>query len=437
MNLSTFNQSLFNYLDCSPTPFHAVSEAVSFLQDAGFEALDEAKAWSLEEGKAYYLTRNDSSLLAFIYASADWHETGCRILGAHSDSPCLKLKPNPEIYFKNYLKLGVEVYGGVLLNPWFDRDLSLAGRVVVQLKGSEKEALLVNFEKAIANIPSLAIHLDREANKNRSVNMQKDIVPIVMQFDESEKNKPTLQSILLKQIETQYPDLSCESVCDFELSFYDIQKAAFVGLNDEFYASARLDNLLSCYVGLSALTQAFKQKKQNALLVLNDHEEVGSQTAQGAQGTFLSSVVERICGDQEKTARCLSQSLLISADNAHGIHPNFPDKHDANHGPLLNEGPVVKLNANQRYASNSLTSARFKQLADQVKEDTQSFVVRSDMACGSTIGPITAAELGVQTVDVGVPTFAMHSIRETAGTKDAFALFKITEQFFQEEKALL
>lgn len=429
ISLEKFNQSLFNFIDASPTPFHCVHEAIELLEAAGFEALQESAVWKLKIGKKYYVNRNNSSLIAFHYANAQWAENACRLFGAHTDSPCLKVKPNAEITIKNYLKLGVEVYGGVLLNPWFDRDLSLAGRVIVENSKGEQQAVLINFKKAIAMIPSLAIHLDREANQNHSVNPQKDITPILLQFP-SEKQTISLEDIVLAQVKQEHPTLKAKALIDFELSFYDVQKASYVGVNNDFITSARLDNLLSCFVGLQALVNA---GTQNALLVINDHEEVGSQSAEGAQGAFLSTVFDRICGSTEVAARCLAKSLFISADNAHGVHPNFADKHDANHGPLLNAGPVIKINANQRYATNSVSAAFFKKLAKQVAVDTQSFVVRTDMACGSTIGPITSSKLGVQAVDVGVPTFAMHSIRESAGAKDAWALYKITQHFFQAE----
>ena len=439
-SLESFNEGLFHYLDASPTPFHAVSEAQKQLVAAGFEELKEANVWSLTVGKNYYIKRNDSSLIAFRYANNSWAEKSARFFGSHCDSPCLRVKPNAEIVEHNYLKLGVEVYGGVLLNPWFDRDLSLAGRVFVETENNESIGLLINFKRAIAIIPSLAIHLDREANQNRSINAQKDILPLLMQLDSEINNKTPKKfaDILLDEVKQSYPTLAIKGLRDFELSFYDVQKAAYLGLNADFISSARLDNLLSCYVGLQALIQV--QKNQNALLVINDHEEVGSQSAQGAQGTFLKSVLQRICAgeghESEVLARCLSSSLFISADNAHGVHPNFSDKHDKNHGPILNAGPVIKINANQRYATSSLTSTYFKKISEQVSVPTQTFVIRTDMACGSTIGPITSAVLGVQTIDVGVPTFAMHSIRETAGRLDAFYLYQITKRFFDDEKVL-
>ncbi len=433
-----FNQDLFSYLDSAPTPFHGVREAIRRLKDAGFERLDEADQWQLEQGKQYYVERNASSLIAFTYQDTNWDQSSYRLFGAHCDSPCLKVKPNAEVSTKGYLKLGVEVYGGVLLNPWFDRDLSLAGRLVLENDNDKASTTcLINFDKAIAFIPSLAIHLDREANSKRTINAQKDIPPVLLQHEAGDT--PVLEGILLEQVAKEHPDLAREfnRVLDFELSFYDVQNASYIGLKDDFFASARLDNLLSCYVGLQALIDnSNSDQAQNALIVINDHEEVGSQTAQGAQGAFLSQVFERICGGSENASRCLARSMLISADNAHGVHPNFPEKHDANHGPLLNAGPVIKVNANQRYATNSLTSARFKQFAEQADAPIQSFVVRTDMGCGSTIGPLTSAELGIQTIDVGVPTFGMHSIRESAGRLDAWYLYEITKHFFAASKVL-
>jgi len=355
-------------------------------------------------------------------------------VGAHTDSPCLKVKPNPEIINNNYLQLGVEVYGGALLNPWFDRDLSLAGRVSYLNEDGAIDHQLIDLEKAVAVIPSLAIHLDRDANDKRSINKQKDLPPILMKLPENDADTSIdFKAILLKLVNVKNASLDvkpaqAEKVLSYELCFYDTQPPAVIGLHDDFIASARLDNLLSCYTGLMALIES--DGKQNTLLVCSDHEEVGSMSAAGAQGPFLKSVLERLCGSDENLSRMIANSVMISADNAHGVHPNYADKHDGNHGPVLNNGPVIKINANQRYASNSQTSALFEHLCELADVPVQSFVVRSDMACGSTIGPITASEIGVKTVDVGVPTFAMHSIRELAGRWDAFYLYRVLKQFF-------
>ena len=319
--------------------------------------------------------------------------------------------------------MGVEVYGGALLNPWFDRDLGLAGRVSYRSSNGSLRSALLNTDRAIGIVPSLAIHLDREANNNRTVNPQTDLPVLISQAESAPDFKALLKNLLAEQ--------GCddvEAVLDYELSFYDVQGAARVGLNREFIASARLDNLLSCFIGLQALLLAPADK--HSVLVCNDHEEVGSMSSSGAQGPMLESTLRRIAGDESRWQRAIAHSTMISADNAHGIHPNFSDRHDANHGPLLNQGAVIKINVNQRYATNSETSAMFRHLCEQQGQPVQSFVVRSDMACGSTIGPIAASAIGVATLDIGVPTFAMHSIRELAGSDDAVGLSQVLAAFY-------
>ena len=431
-----FVNGLIDFIKNSPTPFHAVEVMAQILERHGFKQLDETEQWDVNGGKPgerFYVTRNDSSIIAF-QLNQTLIENGMRMVGAHTDSPCLKVKPNPEIINNNYLQLGVEVYGGALLNPWFDRDLSLAGRVSYLNEDGAIDHQLIDLEKAVAVIPSLAIHLDRDANDKRSVNKQKDLPPILMKLPENDTDTSIdFKAILLKLVNVKNATLDikparAEKVLGYELCFYDTQPPAVIGLHDDFIASARLDNLLSCYTGLMALIEG--DSKQNTLLVCSDHEEVGSMSAAGAQGPFLKSVLERLCGGDENLTRMIANSVMISADNAHGVHPNYADKHDSSHGPILNNGPVIKINANQRYASNSQTSAMFEHLCELADVPVQSFVVRSDMACGSTIGPITASEIGVKTVDVGVPTFAMHSIRELAGRWDAFYLYRVLKQFF-------
>ncbi len=445
-----FVNGLLTFIENSPTPFHAVENMVGILRENGFEALNESDEWSLQKKPAgrYYVTRNDSSVITFTLNNA-LPENGFRMVGAHTDSPCLKVKPNPEIINNRYLQLGVEVYGGVLLNPWFDRDLSLAGRVSYLNDAGEITHQLIDLEKAIATIPSLAIHLDREANDKRSINKQNHLPPVLMKLPAIKLPEEGVEFITdFKEILLQIVNLSLQQktgkatkkiaaknkavkILDYELSFYDTQAPAVIGFHDDFIASARLDNLLSCYTGLMALIDEKNIDQKNTLLICSDHEEVGSMSAAGAQGPFLRSVLERLCETDENYSRMVANSIMISADNAHGVHPNYADKHDGNHGPILNEGPVIKTNANQRYASNSETGALFKHLCGLADVPVQSFVVRSDMACGSTIGPITASEIGVKTVDVGVPTFAMHSIRELAGRWDAFYLYRVLKQFFR------
>lgn len=431
MQNEDFVNGLLDFVRASPTPFHAVQNMVAILEGAGFKRLNEKEAWNVVEGEACYITRNDSSIIAFRLEQS-LAEHGMRMVGAHTDSPCLKVKPNPEITGNGYLQLGVEVYGGALLNPWFDRDLSLAGRVSYLDDKGDIGHQLIDWQRAIATIPSLAIHLDREANENRKINRQSDLPPVLMKLPEgSEEQSGCFKALLLDMVKNQIAGdgKKAVKVLDYELSFYDLQAPAVIGLKDDFIAAARLDNLLSCYTGLMALID--NGGRQNRLLVCSDHEEVGSVSAAGAQGNFLKSVLMRLCGSEETMARTMVSSMMISADNAHAIHPNYADRHDANHGPLINAGPVIKTNANQRYATSSESAAMFRQWCELADVPVQSFVVRSDMACGSTIGPITANDLGVRTVDVGVPTFAMHSIRELAGCLDACYLYAVLKQSFK------
>ena len=429
MDINEFNAGLLDFLGRATSPFHAVREMVGQLEVAGFTALKDDEEWALEPGQAYYLTRNDSSVIAFRIGSEQGPEQGVRMVGAHTDSPCLMVKPKPEKTSKGYQQLGVEVYGGALLNPWFDRDLSLAGRVSFTSKDGELCKAVVDFRDPIAVIPSLAIHLDREVNKNRSINPQTDIVPML-----SAGEGLDLRQLLAERIAADYPDASVGEVLDYELCFYDTQAPAQVGLQGDFITSARLDNLLSCYAGLQALLAS--EGPATRLLVCNDHEEVGSQSAAGAQGPMLRNVLERMSGSASAYAAMIERSMMISADSAHGVHPNFANRHDDNHGPLLNQGPVIKVNANQRYASNSETAALFRQVCAELDIPVQSFVVRTDMACGSTIGPITAGELGVRTLDVGAPQFAMHSIRELAGSQDGWYLSRALGRFMAWERPL-
>lgn len=418
------NQGLIEFLKASPTPFHATRSLAQRLQAAGYRALDEREPWHTEAGGRYYVTRNDSSLIAFRLGKRSPLEGGLRLVGAHTDSPCLRVKPQPELQRQGFFQLGVEVYGGALLAPWFDRDLSLAGRVTFR-EGGKVQSQLIDFELPIATIPNLAIHLNREANQGWPINQQNELPPILAQIAGEEP--ADFRALLADRLASEH-GLSADAVLDYELSFYDTQPAAVIGLNQDFIAGARLDNLLSCYAGLQALLAA--EGDETCVLVCTDHEEIGSCSACGADGPFLEQVLRRVLPEGDGFVRSIQKSLLVSADNAHGVHPNYADKHDANHGPKLNAGPVIKVNSNQRYATNSETAGFFRHLCLAEEVPVQSFVVRSDMGCGSTIGPITASQLGVRTVDIGLPTFAMHSIRELAGSHDLAHLVKVLSAFY-------
>ena len=432
MNQDEFNSELCKFLEAATTPFHAVAEVAMRLSAAGYVPLAEDAGWDIEAGGRYFLTRNDSSIVAFTAGLDSLPIEGIRMVGAHTDSPCLMVKPTPEVVRQELFQLGVEVYGGALLNPWFDRDLSLAGRVSFQCNKGQLRVALVDFHDAIATIPSLAIHLDREANNNRKINPQKDILPVLCCLGKNDK--ADFRALLHARVQQEHPEFEVERILDYELSFYDTQPPALIGLNQEFVSSARLDNLLSCFTGLQALLEG--AGAVSALLICSDHEEVGSISAAGAGGPLLMSVLNRLAGSDASYAALAERSMMISTDNAHAIHPNFADSHDENHGPLLNGGPVIKINSSQRYATSSETSGLFRMLAAMEDVPVQSFVVRSDMACGSTIGPITASNTGIRTLDIGVPTLGMHSIRELAGSRDAWDLCRILKRFYGYREAL-
>jgi len=387
-------------------------------ENAGFKKLTETDRWELVAGEKYFVTRNDSSVIAFTYPKVAKNYT---MVGAHTDSPNLKLKPNPIIKEHGVVKFGVEPYGGLLLNPWFDRDLSLAGRVSYLNSQNIIKDTLIDVKKSIAIIPSLAIHLDDKANKDKTINKQTDISPILTTNEDF-----NMEDFIKWQLSKQ-EILDIKELYASELSFYDTQKASFVGLNDDFIASARVDNLLSCYVGMLSICSIPNDKPM--LFIASDHEEVGSESTSGAGGSFLENTLKRMFNDYEDYMQMIRSSVLISADNAHAIHPNFPSKHDKEHAPKINKGVVIKVNANQRYASNSTTISRFMNIASALNEPLQNYVTRSDMGCGSTIGPITATRLGIDTLDIGLPTYGMHSIREVCGSDDAHSLFKILVGF--------
>lgn len=413
MNRNDFNDGFLGFLDASPTPFHAVQNMAGMFINAGFERLYEEQKWVLEHGKKYFVMRNDSSVIAFTYPK----NRDFVMVGAHTDSPNLRLKPNPAIKEHGVVKLGVESYGGLLYSTWFDRDLSLAGRISYLDANNMIKDALVDAKKALAIIPSLAIHLDDNANKDKSINPQNDIMPLLSTSSDFEFKEFLVE--LLKQSGVE----DIKEVYAHELSLYDVQKASFVGANNDFIASARIDNLLSCYVGMLSICSVDESKPM--LFIASDHEEVGSESTSGAGGSFLENTLHRMFGDYEEFVQMVRSSIMISADNAHAIHPNFASKHDANHAPHINGGTVIKMNANQRYATNSKTASRFMNVASSIKEPLQTFVSRNDMRCGSTIGPTTAARIGIETLDVGLPTFAMHSIRELCGSQDAHGLYKI------------
>lgn len=416
---------LLTFLREAVTPFHAVQAMSRRLADAGFEAVESFDPDTMVPGRGYFMTRQGSSLIA-LRAGQGEPAQGLRLVGAHTDSPNLSVKPNPVVGRGGCVQLGVDVYGGALLNPWFDRDLALAGRVTVLNAQGQLESVLFDSGTAVAVVPSLAIHLDREANKQRSINPQKDVVPLVML---GHPDTLDFKVWLAKQLVEQDSSREGLRVMDFELSLYDTQSPGLVGMDQSFIASARLDNLLSCYAGLAALIE--ETDADWSMLVATDHEEVGSASTVGAQGPMLMDALMALTPAPQGNQSLRNQSWMLSVDNAHAVHPNYADKHDDQHSPHLGGGPVIKINRNQRYATDSEGAARLRLLAERAEVDVQAFVMRADLACGSTIGPITATETGIPTTDLGVPTLAMHSIRELACVQDIPQLIALLQAFYR------
>lgn len=392
---------------------------------SGFTLLQEGADWQLKEGAGYFCIRDDASIIGFRLADNPSDCLPWRMTGAHTDSPALQIKPNPIRSSHSLSQLCVEVYGGPLLNTWFDRDLGIAGRVTLLDVHGNLQSRTLDFKRAMAILPSLAIHLDRNANKNHTVTKQKQLYPLLCHALSEEQS---FNDLLSEQIVFEYPDLDMAQLLDYELFCYDTQGPSLIGASGEFIAASRLDNLVSCFVGFTALLH--KKSIGNCLLLCSNHEEIGSSSYAGANGNFLPSLLERILPDNSTRRRTLSQSYFISMDNAHALHPNFVEKYDPQHLPLLNQGPVLKYNSNQRYASTSRSAALYKSLCSEVDIPVQSFVMNNDLTCGSTIGPIAATTLGVHTVDIGVPSLAMHSIRETTGSHDPYMLYQSIAHFY-------
>ncbi len=418
-----YNQQFFPFLTAATSPFHAVSAMAQQLEKRGFSQLTENSRWQLQSGGSYCIVRDDAALIAFTLGKNEQPEEGFRIVGAHTDSPSLQIKPAMEQKGATDLRrLGIEVYGGALLSTWFDRDLSLAGRIFIREEGKIRRYLL-DFARPLLTIPNLAIHLNREANDGVKVDRQNHLSPVFMQ------REGNFTIILAEQLRKEYPHIAknCE-IIGFDLFCYDMQAPSFTGAQKEFISAGRLDNLLSCFAALEAITTAKKEK--NTLLFCANHEENGSLSTSGADGNFLEAVLQRLLPDKEKFYQAMANSFCVSLDNAHASHPGYPEKRDADHEIFLNHGPVIKYNANQRYATSGQTAAIFNAICEGATLNPQKFVMRSDMPCGSTIGPMTAARLGIKTVDVGAATLAMHSIREFTGALDPWLCYRAVREFY-------
>ncbi|CAN6657863.1 aspartyl aminopeptidase 4 [Trichomonascus vanleenenianus] len=461
--VSKYTTEFLTYVNASPSPYHAVQTSKRMLVAAGFKEISERDSWEkkVERGQKYFLTRNGSSIVAFGVGKKWQPGNGISIVGAHTDSPTLRVKPKSVKSAHGYTQVGVETYGGGLWHTWFDRDLSVAGRVYVAEQGKFVPKL-VKIEKPILRIPTLAIHLDREVNNKLEFNKETQLHPVaglaeaeLNKKDETETaeedNFSSIESIekrhdnLFLQLIAKEAGCEVSAIQDFELVLYDTQKSCTGGMKDEFIYSPRLDNLCSSYCSVQALIESLESDNALAeeegirMISLFDHEEIGSNSAQGADSNLLLAIMTRLAslkieGVAPATAsspyETFAKSFLVSADMAHAVHPNYDAKHEANHRPQMNKGPTIKINANQRYATNSPGTLLVKKAADIAKIPLQLFVVRNDSPCGSTIGPILASKLGVRTLDIGNPQLSMHSVREVCGSQDVEYATKLFKEFF-------
>ena len=400
---------LLAFIEASPSPYHAVATAAARLEAAGFKPLDEAEAWDDVDG-ARYVVRGGALVAWRLPADAPAH-AGFRVVGAHTDSPNLRLKPHPDTGGEGWRQLAVEIYGSALLNSWLDRDLGLSGRLALR----DGTVRLVLVDRPLARVPQLAIHLDRDVNeRGLLLDRQTHLSPVwgLGPVEEGE----------LVVLVAADAGVDADDVVGFDLMLHDLTPPARLGAHQELIASARLDNQFSCWAGIDALSTTTEAHDVVPVVCLFDHEEVGSASTTGAAGPLLEAVVDRLVaahgGAAEDRHRALARSICVSADMAHAVHPNYPDRHEPGHRPRPNGGPVLKVNSNQRYATDAVTQAAFTRACEQAGVPWQVFVSRNNVPCGSTIGPITATRLGMATVDVGCAQLSMHSARELAGAAD-------------------
>ncbi|CAN5554077.1 M18 family aminopeptidase [soil metagenome] len=406
---------LLAFLESSPTPFHAVASARARLDAAGFRELRETDAWEHLAGGGYYVVTAETNLIAFVLPTDPAQRTSFRIIGAHTDSPNLRLKPSADYTQEGYAQLGVEVYGGVLLNSWLDRDLGIAGRVLVREPGGGVASKLVSIAKPLLRIPQLAIHLDREVNeKGLVLNKQDHMAPIYGLAGTRCMARVIAEAVGVEQ----------EQLLKADLMLFDLLAPTLGGADEEFIFSARLDNLAMSHAATTAIASV-SSPSAISVIALFDHEEVGSDSVAGAGSAVLPRILERLLGDRSAFLRACAASTCVSADMAHAIHPNYASRHEPRHKPVLNGGPVIKTNAQQRYATTASTAVMFEELCRELDVPVQQYVMRSDLPCGSTIGPITSTLLGIATVDVGNPMLSMHSSRELAGSRDPEMMTKV------------
>lgn len=421
---------LLNFMDTSVCNFYAIHTLRHILDRAGFTELDRRNHWELHRGGKYYTAANGSALFAFIVGEGDAAE-GFKIISAHSDSPGFRIKPSAEMVTDgNIVKLNTEVYGGPILYTWFDRPLSITGRVILRTDDPLRpETRLIRIDRPLLTIPHLAIHFNRQVNDGNPLSKQKDMLPVLGHI----RDRAEADGLLIRLVSEQ---LGVESsrILDFDLSLYDITKSCLIGLNEEFISSGRLDDLSMVHAAVSALTASTGIQRMTRIMAIFDNEETGSGTKQGAASPVLAHICRRITaalgGNEEDYLRAVASSFMVSADNAHGIHPNYPEKHDPTNHPVLGGGPVIKINANCKYMTDADSAAVFRTVCEEAGVPYQYFVNHSDVAGGSTLGNILTSQIDLRGVDMGAALWAMHSVRETASVDDHIMITRAFKQFY-------
>lgn len=438
---------LLNDLSVSTCNFTAVEQIIATLYEYGFEELDESETWQIRPGGKYFVVKNATAVFAFVAGSAAIEEAGIRIVSAHTDSPCFKLKPNCEIYGDGgVVSLNVEKYGGGIMYTWFDRPLSMAGRVVLRTPGTLwPDSLVIDLQEPVATIPHLAIHFNRTVNDGNPLSVQKDMKPVMGWFSDDElmafrENGGLIKTILAaairKDYADEYPDVTPDDILDFEMALYPVEKASLAGIGGSMIQSARIDDLSMAYTVLYALLDTCDTPcEATRIVALFDNEETGSGTKQGAASPVLRHIIERLClctsANQQAFYMALANSFMISADDAHGWHPNYSERYDPTNHPVLGGGPVVKINANCKYMTDAVGAGVFHSLCEKAGVNMQYFVNHADVAGGSTLGNISSSQLDIDGVDVGCAIWAMHSARETASVSDHLDMIKVFKEFFK------
>lgn len=426
-------KDLIDFIYDSPSPYHVTNSIKIVLIKKGFSELFLTEKWQIKKGGKYFVCQNNTSLFAFIVGFGEIEESGFKIVAAHSDSPTFKIKPSPEISVENkYIKFNTETYGGPILSTWLDRPLSIAGRVSVKGKSIMNPiAHFVNIKRPILIIPNLPIHFNRTVNDGVALNKQIDMLPTAALIN-GELNK----ELLLANLISEEINIPVEDILEVDLNLYDFTKGSIIGLNNEFISSGKLDDLAMVHAGLSAIVDS-SESNSTKILAIFDNEEVGSRSKQGAGSPILKDILKRITGIQDKNEeahqRAIYHSFMVSADMAHALHPNHPDKHDPITRPVINGGPVIKIEGNQKYTTDSNSCAVFEMICKEASIPYQKFVNRSDMIGGGTLGNVSASQLAIRSVDVGNPMWAMHSIRETSGVDDHTYMTKALKSFYSAE----